>query len=419
MDCPFVVEGRGVFVGEAFVCFLGALARRLRGLRLLGRVAELGGPCHYRLDGAIEFVPLPSYPLLTDVSGVVRAVPGTLARMWRVLGETEGAFALGPQPYAIAFALMALMRGRALVLGVRQHFPAYVRYRHPGRAAPYAASLVLEAAWRLLARRAAVVAIGSDLAARYRRSARVLESTVSLVGAADVEAGRRAAARRSYDGRELVLLTVGRIDAEKNPLLLPEILAALRQTDPRWRLIVCGEGSLAGALERRLEALGLSHWCELRGYVPLDGGLLDLYRTSHAFLHVSRTEGLPQVLLEAYASGLPTVATAVGGVRALETTSLLIPPDDVGAAADAVQRLLAEPSLRERLISAALERAGEHTLETEAGEVAQFLRSRARRSGRVCSRLNPLPVARSQHRGGLLDRERVRRDRPLLGNPDQ
>ena len=48
---------------------------------------------------------------------------------------------------------------------------------------------------------------------------------------------------------------------------------------------------------------------DLRGYLPLDGGLLDLYRGADALLHVSWTEGVPQVLLEAFAAGLPVVAT--------------------------------------------------------------------------------------------------------------
>jgi glycosyltransferase involved in cell wall biosynthesis len=150
------------------------------------------------------------------------------------------------------------------------------------------------------------------------------------------------------------------------------VIALLRERDPRWRLVVFGEGDMAGPLEARLVQLGLTGAWELRGYVPLDGGLLDAYRHSHAFLHVSRTEGLPQVLIEAYASGLPSVATAVGGVRALGDCSVLVPPD-APAAARAVQRLIDDSALRDRLVAAGLDRATELTEERQAAAVARFI----------------------------------------------
>jgi glycosyltransferase involved in cell wall biosynthesis len=368
-------ERGGVVYGErAFVRFLGALARELGGLRLLGRLDHGPGPAHYKLDDAIEFVPLPHYARLTQVGPVLHSVPGTLVCMWRALDDADAVLSLGPYPHAIALAVLAVARRRRLTLGVRQDFPAYVRYRHPRRRSLHVAARALEGVWRGLARRVPVVAVGPDLAARYNRSSRVLDTAVSLISAADVSAGARAA-RRSYRTERLALLAVGRLDAEKNPLLLADVLALLRERDPRWRLIVCGEGDLAGGLSARIDALGLAPYWELRGYVPLDGGLLQLYRSSHVFLHVSRTEGLPQVLIEAYASGLPSVATAVGGVRALGDCSLLVGPDDAVAAAAAVSRLVDDRELRERLIAAGLARAERMTLELQAAELARFMGS--------------------------------------------
>jgi glycosyltransferase involved in cell wall biosynthesis len=292
--------------------------------------------------------------------------------MWRALDGADAVFSLGPYPHAIVLALIARIRRRRLILGVRQDFPAYIRHRHPGNRALQVVAWALECCWRVLALGNPVVAVGPDLAARYRRAPAVLTATVSLVSARDVEAGQRSAGR-SYDGDALVLLTVGRIDAEKNPLLLADVIALLRERDPRWRLVVCGEGDMAGLLEARVAELGLGDACELRGYVPLDGGLLDLYRQSHAFLHVSRTEGLPQVLIEAYASGLPTVATAVGGVRALGDCSLLVPPDDAPAAAAAISALIDDPQLRQGLIASGLRRVTGLTQESQAAAVARFI----------------------------------------------
>jgi glycosyltransferase involved in cell wall biosynthesis len=132
---------------------------------------------------------------------------------------------------------------------------------------------------------------------------------------------------------------VGRIEPEKNPLLLADVLQLLRERDARWRLEVIGEGRDRSALERRAEELGVVDSLELTGYVEAGEPLWQRYRSSHAFLHVSLTEGVPSVLFEAQAAGLPVVATDVGGVRTIVEhgrTGLLVPPRDAPAAASAV-----------------------------------------------------------------------------------
>jgi len=171
-----------------------------------------------------------------------------------------------------------------------------------------------------------------------------------------------------------VALSVGRLEPEKNPLLLADVLARLRERDPRWRLVVAGEGPLERELGDRLRELGVESAAELRGYVPIDGGLAELYRSSHAFLHVSWTEGLPQVLFEAFAAGLPVVATEVGGVPAAAAgAALLVPPGDAERPAEELARLGRDGALRERLVAAGLDRARAHTLEAESRRVAEFL----------------------------------------------
>jgi len=115
---------------------------------------------------------------------------------------------------------------------------------------------------------------------------------------------------------------------------------------------------------------------DLRGYVPIDGGLPELYRTADVFLHVSWTEGLPQVLFEAFAAGLPVVATDVGGIAAaVGDAVLLIPPGDADAAIAAVSRVRADAALRERLVRAGAALVARHTLEREAAALTAFLRA--------------------------------------------
>jgi glycosyltransferase involved in cell wall biosynthesis len=375
----------GVVYGErAFALFLAALGERVGELTIVGRLDPDSGPTHYPLPASVQFVALPHYASLTSPLAVAGSLVRSLRRFWLALEDADAVWLLGPYPHAVAFAALTRLRRRRLVLGVRQDFPAYVRSRRPDRRWMHWAADALELAWRLFARASPVVVVGPELERHYQHAPAVLAIAVSLISSSDVDAGERTV-DRSYDG-ELTLLSVGRIDREKNPLLLADVLAALRANDPRWRLVVCGEGPLSEALGERLTLLGEIGSAEIRGYVPIRGGLLDLYRSSHAFLHVSWTEGVPQVLLEAFASGVPVVATAVGGVPdAVDGAALLVPPDDAAAAASAVERLVRDPALRGRLVQAGLDAARRHTLERETARVAAFI---------AVGRVEPTPAER-------------------------
>ena len=108
--------------------------------------------------------------------------------------------------------------------------------------------------------------------------------------------------------------------------MLAEVLALLASDGRDWRLRICGEGHLEGELEAKLAELGVGERAELLGYVPFGEQLDRVYRSSHVLLHVSWTEGLPQILLEGFAAATPVVATDVGGVRdAVGDAALLIP----------------------------------------------------------------------------------------------
>jgi glycosyltransferase involved in cell wall biosynthesis len=224
----------------------------------------------------------------------------------------------------------------------------------------------MEAGWRGLGRLYPVVVVGPELARNYSGARAVLPVTVAMVDEEDI-----AAPRSGEPG--FSVLSVGRLETEKNPLLLADILAGLVARDPRWRLVVAGEGPLRGELESRLATLGVAEHAELRGYVPVDAGLHELYRSADYFLHVSWTEGLPQVIFEAFAARLPVVATAVGGVPdAAGEAALLVPPGSAEAAVEALVRLAGDDALRARLVEAGVERVRQHTTATEVKRVAEF-----------------------------------------------
>jgi glycosyltransferase involved in cell wall biosynthesis len=371
-DYVYRREDGAIYAERAFALFLARLGERLDRLVIVGRLDPRPGRSHYRLPDTVEFVPLPHYPSLIHVSSSVPAMVRSLGRFRRVLCDVDAAWLLGPYALSVAFALLARARGKRVALGVRQDLPRYVRSRHPGKPWVHAAAGMLEGTYRLMARRWPVVVVGPELARNYGRARRVLPIAVSLVSERELVAPEDAL-RRSYGG-DLVALSVGRIEREKNPLLMADALARLRELDPRWRLVVCGEGPMEGELRERLEALGVAEFADLRGYVPIDGELPELYRSSHALLHISWTEGVPQVLFEAFAAGLPVVATAVGGVPdAAGDAALLVPPGQAEPPAKELARVGSDPELRRRLVEAGAARVREHTTEAETARVAEFL----------------------------------------------
>ena len=129
-------------------------------------------------------------------------------------------------------------------------------------------------------------------------------------------------------------------------------LLADRQQD--FRLVVCGGGSQREMLEQKCEQLALKQRVEFRGWT-LGEAKLDALREADIFVLPSLTEGFPNALLEAMATGLPVIATPVGGVPSLiepEQNGLLVAPGDSAALAGAMARLAEDRALARRMAQA-------------------------------------------------------------------
>jgi glycosyltransferase involved in cell wall biosynthesis len=371
---------RGVIsTDEAFIKFILPLREHLDGLVIFGRLSPTAGRAPYVVPSEqAQFVALPSYPSTADVIGVLRALRQSVATFARQTPALDAVWLFGPHPLSLLFALVGRRRGVRVFLGVRQDFPRYIAERLPSRRWLWALPIAhaLEWAFRLASRRCPTVVVGEDLARRYAAGRPPLTSVVSLVTADDLASADEAT---DWPDDEIRVLTVGRLDPEKNPLLLADILARLRERDSRWKFIVVGEGPLADPLRRRATDLGVGDGLELRGYVPNGPQLRECYRSSQLFLHVTLTEGMPQVVLEAQAARLPIVATDVGSVStalAHGQAGLLVQPQDADAAAAALHRLAGDPTLRHRLADTGLAHARRHTREAELQRVAGFIGAR-------------------------------------------
>ncbi len=169
--------------------------------------------------------------------------------------------------------------------------------------------------------------------------------------------------RQSYgiDPDEVVITVLGRLDRQKQPLILPRIAAELdaRQLDRPWRIIVAGDGVLRPALEESIADHRLWHRFLLVGWQSRPS---DVLHASDVLLLPSLWEGLPRVLIEAHAAGCPCVASNIRGNREAigEDTGYLVQSDDVVGYATSLASLIADPFHRRRLGVSARRRAEVH-----------------------------------------------------------
>jgi glycosyltransferase involved in cell wall biosynthesis len=157
---------------------------------------------------------------------------------------------------------------------------------------------------------------------------------------------RRAAAPRRTSGQ---LLFVGRISLQKGALDLLEGFARARLPE-HATLVYAGAGPDAGRIEARAAELGLATRVRLCGFVA---DVTPLLREADALVLPSHSEGIPRVLMEACAAGVPAIATDLPGIRELiqhEHNGLLVPRQQPAALSAALERIYAQPDLIARLV---------------------------------------------------------------------
>lgn len=183
----------------------------------------------------------------------------------------------------------------------------------------------------------------------------------------DVRRYRRARERRDArrelslpDSCSHVLAIVGRLEEQKGHRFLLDAIQHLRGTFPGVCVLVAGDGSLRADLQEKAQTLGIERHVRFLGHC---GNIQSVLDASDVFVLSSLWEALPFALLEAMASGLPIVATAVAGVPELVLhgeTGFLVQPADPTGLASALRTLMASEELR-----ASMGMAGQERVERE------------------------------------------------------
>jgi glycosyltransferase involved in cell wall biosynthesis len=260
-----------------------------------------------------------------------------------------------PAPAVAARLALPPRSGPALV---HTEHNLWDRYRRPTR---WANALTYR-------RNRAVIAVSDGVAESIRSHvpAEVIvhgaDTTRVVSGDARATAARVARDRLGLPPDARVVGNVGNFTAKKDHATLFRAIASLGSTPVPTRLVVVGIGPLVSELRGLAAELGIADRVVFAGSRD---DVFDLLPAFDVFALSSRYEGLPIALLEAMASGVPPVATSVGGIPEVIADGrdgLLVPPGDPAALAAALDKLLADAGLRADLGGRARARAADFDL---------------------------------------------------------
>ena len=231
---------------------------------------------------------------------------------------------------------------------------------------------------RLLTQRARAVICITDALARFQVERVGLPSekvTVVRYGLDEPPPAWSADAPVELPDGARLLLGLGRLVPQKGYDIALRAFAEVLMRHPDAVLLILGEGPERERLEQLGRELGLGGSLLLPGRA---GDVATWLRRAELLVHPARWEGFGLVLLEAMLAGLPVVASRVSAIPEVVAdgeSGLLVPPDDPAALAAALERVLADSSLAQRLGEGGLARArSEFSVERMAGATADVYR---------------------------------------------
>jgi len=328
-----------------------AYARARVDARFDRQLAEWGSP-------AVTVVPMRRSPHWQDL-GAARAV----RRILRERGPFDVVHAHSTKAGLITRMLPRRLAGCWVFT---PHCPFSMK---PGL--PWAARAAVRTLERAIVGRAdRVIAVSADEAdhlaglGRTDRIHVVLNGLALATTTADAAAADRAKARRAAeippDGP--LVGFVGRLSDQKDPGMLLDAMEHVARAVPAARLALAGWGPLEEELRARAASMAIGERVHWLGYVEGESVL----PAFDVFAMPSRYEGMPYVLLEALAAGLPIVSTDVGGARhAIEHghNGFISPVGDATAFGRHLVELLGDPAVRTRMADAAAAKAPQFSVQ--------------------------------------------------------
>jgi phosphatidylinositol alpha-1,6-mannosyltransferase len=336
-------DGQVWTAGHYPYSFLGRYLTRFQRVRVLARLLEADTPpakAKVSSGPGVEHAGIPDYQ---GLSGLVRcAIPSSLGVLSSFSG-TSAVLVRSPSTFGAAVLIGAKLTRRPIaveVIGDPQDVFARGVFNHPLRAI---IRYLTTGVQRVACRHAnAVCYVSRILSQRYpSRAPSIICSDCELPPEAFV-----AEARSNFTAGKLRIVMVATFAQRyKGHDVLVEAISIVLREFPGLQLQVdfVGDGALRDAVQRHARDRGIASMTTFHGFVADDCHMRKLLDGADLMVLPSRTEGLPRVIIEAFARALPCIGTDVGGVPELLDGSCIFKRDDISTLARLIARLAQAP----------------------------------------------------------------------------
>lgn len=341
-------------------------------VEIVARAYDKEIPSGYPVDGPnSKFLRVPTYK---GTKQFLSRLPKIFKLLWQISGRTHPVllYLPGTLPFILAFMMLARRRALyCLIVADPEDQLSPEAMHHPLRAV--ARSVFSNCLRYIAGRSAGVMYVTSEhLQRKYpAKSGRSFgTSDVFIPEDAFLTEPRLFLDFQPANAKLVYVAMMSQAYKAHDDLLTA--FAEVRQQWPNIQLTLVGDGQLRPSLEKLAADLGIHDNITFTGKVAHGPQLTEVLDSSDLFVMPSRAEGLPRVIVEAMARGLPAVSTDVGGISELIPPDYLVRPNDAHEFAQKIKTTLSDRSELALMSQANLKTASQFTPEIVNSKISAF-----------------------------------------------
>ncbi|RZB31511.1 MAG: hypothetical protein SRB2_04480 [Desulfobacteraceae bacterium Eth-SRB2] len=388
----FYTDGKQISTDLVFIKFIQSFDSVFSKIKIIAPARHIKNCADHGLYICSENIVLSGIPYFHNVNDLIKrsfiVIPRTINTLKKELPDTDVLWIVGPHPLGILVWYFVAKYNTRAFSHIRGNILKDVSARYNNSMTGRLYANYMHFNNKLLSKHVSVMVVGKELYDFYKNGAKEIHwISPSLISKRDIELTRVIVKTRSENNNSKInLLFVGRIEPEKGLKYLFQALNELnhREAKTEYLLTIVG-GAQRGSehketeIKELAEELDVQKFIVWKGYIRFGVELKRIYRDADVFVLPSLTEGIPKVIYEAMAFGLPIISTNVGGITDIikhGKNGLIIRTKSCEDISNAVEQIVNDPSLKMKLTTVGLREVEKYTIESSRERILDLFLDR-------------------------------------------